>query len=401
LKNLLTIISIFLLSSCALFRTIPEVVVPPPPPLPKVYIVSQPITSKDDYVKGVMQIGLLQDSADISKTTKAYLIQIKGRGNSTWAKPKNPYKIKLNDKDSVLGMPADKEWALLANYFDKSLLRNDIAFELANRLQMAYTPRRKFIDLYLNGEYNGNYLLTELIKISKDRVNITAMGKSDTTGGFIAEANWRQDEKQNWISRTGVRMSMKDPDSLSAKQFAYVQILFAEMEDGIQNYKDVRGIVDIDSWIKWTIVNEFMRNRDAVLFGSCFFYKDNTGKIAMGPVWDFDLSSGAYTGNVSTGWYLDQANWTGWLFTYHPYYKDRFKQIWNQYRKQIATMPLYIDSMVNVINSSQKANYEKWHTMESVLYTEQIVFPTYESQVANLKEFLRARFVWMDGEINK
>jgi hypothetical protein len=99
--------------------------------LPIMYITSEaPIVSEEDYVNGTLKI-----DGNLVFTDGLYNgnIQIRGRGHSTWYQPKKPYKIKLASKSSILGMPADKEWALLANYLDKSLMRNDVAYELSER----------------------------------------------------------------------------------------------------------------------------------------------------------------------------------------------------------------------------------------------------------------------------
>ena len=90
----------------------------------------------------------------------------------TWILPKKPYKLKLDSKASLLGMPAGKTWVLLANYDDKSLLRDQVAFEVGRRVGMAWTPNSRFVELFLNGQYEGNYQLTEEIKIDNNRVNI-------------------------------------------------------------------------------------------------------------------------------------------------------------------------------------------------------------------------------------
>src|SRR5690606_4215333 len=108
------------------------------------------------------------------------ITEVKGRGNSTWGMPKKPYRIKLDEKAPLLEMPTDKSWTLLANYGDQSLLRNDVAFEVSRRLELEYTPRQRFVELFLNGEYMGNYTLTEHVKESEDRIPI-----DEDNGGFV------------------------------------------------------------------------------------------------------------------------------------------------------------------------------------------------------------------------
>ena len=99
-------------------------------------------------------------------------MKIKGRGNSTWGLPKKPYKIKFDSKKSLMGFPADKEWVLLANYTDKTQLRNELAFFMGRISSFEYTPRTAFVEVIINGVYNGTYQLTEQLKISKNGLEI-------------------------------------------------------------------------------------------------------------------------------------------------------------------------------------------------------------------------------------
>ena len=135
-----------------------------------------PIVSETDYVTGSMSI-----TPPASSTYPVFsgTMQIKGHGNTTWSLPKKPYKVKLDTKAGLLGMPSGKDWVLLANYDDKSLLRDQVAFEAGRRVGMAWTPNSQFVEVFLNGQYQGNYQLTEEIKIDKHRVNIPEMDDTD------------------------------------------------------------------------------------------------------------------------------------------------------------------------------------------------------------------------------
>src|SRR5207253_1860532 len=125
------------------------------------------------------------------------------------------------------GMPADKEWALLANFTDKSLMRNAIAFELSRRFGLSYTPRSRFVEVFMNGEYQGNYLLTEHLKVAKDRVNIKELkpsnnGEEVISGGYFLEVDGRLDE-DNWFhTHNNVGITIKSPEDISAQQLNYI-----------------------------------------------------------------------------------------------------------------------------------------------------------------------------------
>ncbi|HEX2659377.1 MAG TPA: CotH kinase family protein, partial [Polyangia bacterium] len=115
-----------------------------------------PVVSPIEYVNATVTID--PNGARPSFAINKASAQVRGRGNSTWGMPKKPLKLKFSSKTSVLGMPADKEWALMANYTDKTLLRNSVALEMSRRLGMGYTPRSAFAEVFFNGGYIGTYL---------------------------------------------------------------------------------------------------------------------------------------------------------------------------------------------------------------------------------------------------
>ncbi|MEO5998334.1 MAG: CotH kinase family protein [Chitinophagaceae bacterium] len=374
--------------------------------LPVFYLSTEaPVDSKDVYVNGTLKVdGNLQFTDGLYNGN----IQIKGRGNSTWYGDKKPYKIKLDKKSGMLGMPADKEWALLANYYDKSLLRNDVAFELSTRLGLAWTPRRRFVELVLNGEYQGNYLLTETVKVSTDRLNISqsdAANSNDTSGGFLVENDAKRDGDYWFDTPIGLPFVVKSPETISTVQLNYINGYVSGIEGILRNKKysdpQFQDNIDADSFINWFLVNELMRNRDAIMYSSVYFYKDKGGKISMGPVWDFDLSSGGYTGNDPEGWYVKDSYWIGWPFDNDIAYRQKVKARWNSVKTdKIATILSYIDGIKNNLQYSQVENFKRWDIMNMSVYDGSIIMGSYDNEVASLRSFLDRRITWMDTEIN-
>ncbi len=375
--------------------------------LPVIYITTEaPVVSKDDYVNGTMKIdGNLQYTDGLYNGN----IQIKGRGNSTWLAEKKPYKIKLGSKSTILGMPADKEWALLANYYDKSLMRNDVAFELSERLGLKWTPRRRFVEVFMNGEYEGNYLLTETVEVADNRLNITVMDEkkgTDTSGGFLVENDAMRDGDYWFNTPRGLPFVMKTPDDVSTLQYNHIKDYVSNIESILYNnaYSDTafQENIDADSFINWFLVNEIMRNRDAIMYSSVFFYKDKDSKFSMGPVWDFDLSSGGYTGNDPEGWFVKDADWLGWPFNNDAAYRQKVKTKWNSVKAdKLNTILTYIDEIKNNLQYSQVQNFKRWNIMTESVYDGSIVAGSYDNEVSNLKNFLDKRIKWMDTEINK
>lgn len=187
----------------------------------------KPIESKEDYVDGEIKItNGLQGELLFEGIT-----EIKGRGNSTWGMPKKPYRIKLDKKAALLDMPADKSWALLANYGDQSLLRNEVAFEVSRRLDLEYTPRQRYVELFLNNEYMGNYTLTEHIKEAENRVPI-----DEENGGFVIEEDgYANQEPSHFYTPRGMPITIKfpDEDDITDSEFNYIKDYVTSFENSL------------------------------------------------------------------------------------------------------------------------------------------------------------------------
>lgn len=153
--------------------------------LPHLFIITEnnaPVNSKDDYVQATIKL----DGADIYEDYEG-TTRIRGRGNSTWGMPKKPYRLKLDNKASLLGLSAEKDWILLANYLDGTLMLNAVASKTAQLLEMPYTNTMIPVDVTLNGEYMGNYMFTEHKEVEKNRIDVT-------NGGILLELDTYFDE---------------------------------------------------------------------------------------------------------------------------------------------------------------------------------------------------------------
>lgn len=174
-----------------------------------------PVSSKETWIQGTMRIDRQENDCDEFSGQ----IEIKGRGNNSWAKDKKPYAIKLAEKQPVMGINKHKRWALLANASDKTLLRNRVAFEIAKHATaLDWTPDSRYVDVILNGRFLGNYLLTEQIKIDKNRVALAEMDPAATsgdaiTGGYLLELDRYFDEVNKFRSAfADLPVNFKEPD---------------------------------------------------------------------------------------------------------------------------------------------------------------------------------------------
>lgn len=262
--------------------------------LPTVYVNtpnSAEITSKDEWMEGAT---ISVSGADhLEWDFKPVSTSIKGRGNTTWGQPKKPYALKLDKKQEVLGMPKSKRWVLIANFLDNSFMRNAMAFYLSKQFQMDYTVRGEYVDLVLNGSYQGLYWLGEAIKVDSKRVNI------DEDADYLIEMDLYYDEA--WKFHSSLRnlpymiknddtMSEERLDSLQTEVNALEQLLYPG--EGTAPDEIYTEILDVDSWAKFWLINEIMSNDELGHPKSCYFTYDSANQVLKaGPVWDYDWAS--------------------------------------------------------------------------------------------------------------
>ena len=384
-------------------------------PVVRIDTKGKPILDKKNYVDGTISIsdpeGLYSDVLEFKAD-----MGIRGRGNSTWSFPKKPWKVKLDEKASLLGMPADKEWALLANYADRTLIRNIVAMRLSEICGFSWTPRMRSVEVYLNNEYQGVYTLCEHKKVSKDRVDIDIVGENDNsgdalTGGYYLEIEEQQDETTCWWTSMGVPMMFSDPEEPTAQQLEYVKNLFESFEQALwaRNWSETSGYpkyIDVDSFVDYYIVQELTKNVDGNLRKSSFITKERGKKMEMYHLWDFDLTLGncGYfwdgVGNGPENFWIKLDKWYPHLFE-DPAFVEKVQNRWNELMPEFSKIPDFIDEQALYLDKAQERNFQVWSIWESV---EWVYFPSlgsYEKEVEYLKEFYTERLQWLDRELNR
>lgn len=395
---------------------------PPIPPVPTAYYYPPvlristeygvAIDSKDYYVNADVVI----ESRDSSGVTKEQILnvktEIKGRGNSTWGMEKKPYRLKLEDKAEVLGMPANKHWVLLANYSDKTLIRNQLAFEISRRMGFAYTPRMEYVDVYLNGRFEGNYLLGEHIRVDAERVNVPELKASsqNITGGYLLEIDEREGEPFFFKTEKGnITFCIKSPEDIPANQMEYISKHVQKVEDilyGVTNgiiEEELPKYLDMKSFIDYYLLNELAKNVDGNLRLSTFVYKKkDDDKLYFGPVWDYDISFGNADydgGQNTTGWISRYASWYGKFFA-SPEFTQMVKDRWKALRaNELKDLNTFIDGTSVKLTKSQKANFERWNILDKWVWPNPQVARSYNGEVTYLKNWLKERLDWMDGQL--
>ncbi|MBR3382991.1 MAG: CotH kinase family protein [Clostridia bacterium] len=347
--------------------------------------------------------------------------KVKGRGNSSWAYPKKPYSIKLDSKASWLDIPKTKKYAVIPSYQDGSLMRNYITYKgFAETVGIGYVPRCEFVDVYLNGEYNGIYLLTERIDIEKSKVDIEEADADNMTGGYLIEKdiNGRVDFDSDlwfdcpyWANEAKDLFVLKAPEpddpELADAMLLYLAAYMQRVHGAIMGTsgEDWHNYVDTSSWADFIIIQEIAKNIDGPMKTSCWLYKDrDDDHIYMTAPWDFDLAYGRVNWNNQAPGHndaddcpnadtpegfmiLNSSNpWMDRLYDTEPEFARAVKERYTEYRGTLTAglLPM-IEEQAAYLSVVQEPNYELWHM-------------GFHSSVALLKNWLVSRIEWLDGE---
>ena len=382
--------------------------------LPKIYMTTddgKTISSKTEYKGGTIKIIDADHKywdTDVFETR----MQIRGRGNSTWdpwGKPKLPFMIKLEEKERIFNLSNDKSWNLLANWVDKSLLRNRVCFGLSKIVGMSWTPKAVPVEVYLNGAYFGVYDFVEHKKVSKERVNINT-----EAGDMYFEIESNMDEPVCWETEHGHPMMFKDPEYPTDEQVAYAKKFFKDFEDALWA-KDFQAVyqqyIDVNSFINYFIVEEFSKDVDGNLRKSTFLTLPMNGKLEMYHLWDFDISLGNcdYYGDGKQpweGWWVKNQNGHGrnhgWYYRLFmdPEFVKLVKKRWNEVYPEFRAFYDQIDVMAEDMGDGPKRNHEKWNRLNTYDWPQYKVTGSYQGEVDWLKENYAKRLEWMNTNIN-
>lgn len=325
---------------------------------------------------------------------------IRGRGNSTWQFPKKPYALKLDSKAEILGMPKHKRWVLLANWMDRTLLRNCVAFHIATKTGLDYTPRGQFVEVFINGEHNGNYYLCEHIKVDENRVNVDELDETKTDSGYIMELDVYYDEEFKFRSMNfGLPYMFKDPDEVTPEQIdffqGYVNNLEASLVDEERfKAREYENYIDVESFIDWWFVQELAGNEECKYPKSSYMHKDKGGKLTMGPVWDFDWE----TFTPHTRFRIPDCMYYGRLFE-DPEFKAITKARWNELKPKFETVLDFIASQASYIRNSEMINYMMWPIINYDINQDTRL--SFDEAVAKMQTSYLDKLNWMDEAINE
>ena len=351
------------------------------------------IPSKDYYLEGTLAVNGRGGYEDYTGKT-----EVKGRGNSTWGYPKKPYRLKLNKKAEICGLGKAKNYVLLANHLDPTLMLNSVAFKIGRLLELPFTNHAIPVDVVLNGIYKGSYLLTEQIEVKENRVDL------DENNSVMWELDSYWDDEPKFKSTAfNLPVMVKDPD-LTTEQFEYWKkdfnaftTQFAKEPLEGNSYVDM---IDIESVAKFLITFNLVHNMEINHPKSVFLHKEGNGKYVMGPIWDFDWAydyegTSNHFGRYITPLFSSSMNGVGTAF-FQRFLQDSrvkaiYKRTWQDFKNnKLDALLQYVDDYAVMLKPSVERNSELWENTRS-----------FDTKVKELKTWLRNRADYIDSEVSK
>ncbi len=341
---------------------------------------------REDYVAGTVTLD------GVTRTT-----EVRGRGNSSWSWAKKPYKLKLEDDAALVGDIEHDEWVLLANYADRSGLRTAAAFAIAAQSRLAWTPTFRFVDVVLNGQSQGLYMLTEQVEEGDGRVDLP-------DDGYLLEFNKRflRDGEPGFRTKRGSSIAFKDPDEVTKRQRRQVRHAVSRFERVLygRDFDDpktgYRAYIDVRRLIDWYLVEELFANQDSNFQSSVNFSWVPGKRFVFGPVWDFDLSGGTkWKGSTSAEeWYTRTGrHWISRMLQ-DPSFSRRVKKRWQALRPAVDQVIAQLPQASASLTPSAEADWQQWHADDTDLeWTRHARNRT--SEVSFLADWLSRRAHWL------
>ena len=370
------------------------------------------------------------------------LVGIEIRGHYSSTLPQKPYGIETRDEYgqnknvAFWDFPEENDWILLANYNDKTFLRNTIVYHLFEKMGH-YAPRTKLCEVLVNGSYDGIYVFTEKIKIDKGRVDIANLKVDDNdgdevTGGYIFKIDYFDGDDGFYSSfhpiddpdrRAFYVFHDPDEDEITQSQSIYLESFIKSFESVLYSnsfYKTGTGYdnyIDLSSFIDYFLLGELSRNSDAFK-KSKYYYKDkdsNGGLIQSGPVWDFDWAFKdlqLYGLTNGEGWMYRINEWNrtppsdGWMVrllqdsTFVDKVNERYYSLRNTLLSEDYLFS-YVDSVQSLLDEAQKRHYQRWDILGKNVGASELGTPpdTYEGVIAQFKNWVETRLQWLDNNI--
>lgn len=343
----------------------------------------------------------LQIYGDTSPESDVMDLSIRGRGFSSFiGMPKYSIKLKFDNKQSLLGMAKDREWALIANSADRTLLKNYITYKLSNWLGMDYAPQSQFVEVILNRKYMGVFLLVETIKVSPSRVNIC-----ESESCFLFEKSKRPKTSDVVVTTDkGLEFFVKSKNKIQTSSLKVLKqhLDSLEMKFSQNKLDDIEKWIDIDSFIKFYWIQELSKNLDGNFDKSIFLTWEWGEPIHFGPIWDFDLAYGGTSENnvhSPEGWYIRKSPWNRELLSKKEI-QQQSKNFWKENLQLFTSLPDSIKKYSREIAPVTRNEFRRWPVLENTEnWTYRESYKSYDEAIDSLNSWINQRIQWIDKNL--
>lgn len=345
----------------------------------------------------------LQIYGENAPESDVYNLTVRGRGNSSFKMPKYGMKLEFENKVSLFGMPENRDWALIGNFGDKTHLRNYMMTRLSEWLNARYTPRCRYVEVYLNRKYMGLYLLSETVKVGKNRVNIP---ENDSSFLFEKESSKKQDTPFV-TSSMGFSFHVKNPRDLKPESAEMLVSHLTDFETFLTTPPNERK-TSMDDWIDmvdflpYYWVQEYSKNEDGNFARSIYITWQKGHAMRFGPLWDFDISFGNESYKVNRtvdGWYIRQFRWFSYVFkdsTVRNAARDYWVEHRDVFRALIDSVPLYVTQISRALDNE----YKRWPIMQNTEnWALKDPYDDYEEALDSLVLWMKARYKWINNNL--
>lgn len=377
------------------------------------------VQSKTEYVGGSWESFDQNGKTDIAKTE----IEIRGRGNTTWTFAKKAYRVKFGSAVNPFGMGAgeDKAWVLLANMCDHAVIRNQLGLAFCQGLSnLDFVPSFKPIEVYLNGNYQGVYLLVDAVKVGENRVDITSKKSKVEENGYLIELTKNQADPTAIMIKDSrnipyeIKSDVGSGDTLG-QQKAYITNYLNGCWQAIEskNQSQIESLINVDSVVDAYIAEEVLANMD-VGWDSFYMTKDKDDKLEFGPLWDFDVSMG--NGNDDSQFaeglhacasgFVQQNDWFI-EFMKFDWFRQKVQTRWKTIGNNLTALSQNVAKFSAAQRTANMRNFAKWSTVSDgklvkINYENDNILAqtTYDSQIAYLQTWIDARIAWLNDTIS-
>ena len=343
-----------------------------------------------------VSVSLFTDAGTLNYANE--LSTLNGRGNITWEYDKRPYTLTLPAEASLLDMAPATKWVLLANAADETNLNNKLIFDLAKKVGFRWTPDCHWVDLYLNGEYNGLYLLMEKVEVHENRLNLAV-----DAGDFLCKIDLeerRSTMRNPFSTDAGRTVEICEPKILEEGDPTRIETMVQQMEQDIFSGDDLRmsTVMDLDSWVRRYLLDEIFANIDADLASAYFYCED--GVLFAGPLWDYDMTLGNYPRNQDPQAFVAKngkksdtllSPYYGALYQNRSFYTRMTELYRTEFLPALQQLTEELDGRIDFLHDASQSNSLRWRAMYDQLPAEVVHTP------AALKDYLSRRIQFLSS----